>query len=142
MRIVVWMLLLAASAIVACSGSTSETLAPASAPEQRGERLVEDRACMTCHAPSLAGTDTARPGTRVYARNLTPDAETGIGGWSDADVVRAIRAGVDDQGQSLCPQMPRFADLSDEDAAAIVAYLRSLPAVYHEVAASQCGGAM
>jgi len=37
--------------------------------------------------------------------------------------------------------MPRFADLSDEDAAAIVTYLRSLPAVHHEVPASRCAGA-
>ncbi|HEY8077024.1 MAG TPA: cytochrome c [Labilithrix sp.] len=138
---IVLILFFVACALVACGGSANQTATDSAAPEERGKEIVAERACASCHSADLAGADTPRPGTRVFPANLTPDADTGIGTWSDADVARAIRTGVDDEGASLCSAMPRFGDLSDEDAAAIVAYLRALPAVRHEVPASRCGGA-
>ena len=65
----------------------------------------------------------------VCAQNLTPDMETGIGGWTDGEILRAMREGVDKKGDALFPMMPyqAMANLSDEDAQSIVAYLRTLP---------------
>ncbi len=63
--------------------------------------------------------------------NLTADPETGLGNWTDDEIVRAIREGVDRTGRTLFPLMPyeRFHQMSDEDVASVVVYLRSLPAV-------------
>lgn len=68
---------------------------------------------------------------RLCIRNITPDVETGIGGWTDGEIVRAIREGVSKNGEALFPIMPWFmyTGLSDEDAAAVIAYLRAQPPV-------------
>jgi mono/diheme cytochrome c family protein len=78
------------------------------------------------------------PGT-VTPPNLTPDVETGIGGWTDGEVVRAIREGVDKDGRTLFPMMPyeAYGKMSDEDVYSIVAYLRTLPAVKRRQPATQ-----
>jgi len=70
------------------------------------------------------------PGT-LAAANITPDPETGLGRWTDGEVLRALREGVDRDGKALFPMMPYgvWAELSDEDAKAIVAYLRTIPSV-------------
>jgi mono/diheme cytochrome c family protein len=67
--------------------------------------------------------------------NLTPDKETGLGNWTDDEIARAIREGVDKDGRTLFPIMPydNFRHMSDEDLASIVVYLRSLPAVRNVV---------
>jgi len=75
---------------------------------------------------------------RVVAPNLTPDRETGIGRWTDDMLLRAMREGVGHDGRALHHYMPyrnlRF--LSDEDAASIVVFLRSLPPVRHALPAT------
>ena len=95
-----------------------------------------------CHqssgAGTLSGSDVAVPGTSAFPANLTPDRTTGLGGWADEQIIRAFRFGVDSQGAELCPTMPRFDSIGDVEANAIVAYLRSLPAVTHAVAPSMC----
>jgi hypothetical protein len=65
--------------------------------------------------------------------------ETGIGGWTDGEVVRAIREGVDKDGRTLFPMMPYgvYRKMSDEDVYSVVAYLRSLPAVKRKQPATQ-----
>jgi mono/diheme cytochrome c family protein len=111
----------------------------------RGKYLYEDSMlCWGCHG-SLGGHSSGEPQSGghefdmtaigpgfgyVYSRNLTPDAETGIGAWSDAEVVRAIREGLTRTGRVIFPVMayPFYHRLSDRDALALVAYLRSLPA--------------
>jgi mono/diheme cytochrome c family protein len=67
----------------------------------------------------------------VTAPNLTPDTDTGLGRWSDDEIGRAIREGVDRDGNTLFPLMPygHYRHLSDEDLASIVVYLRSLAPV-------------
>jgi mono/diheme cytochrome c family protein len=67
----------------------------------------------------------------IQAQNITPDVETGIGGWTDGEVLRAMREGVDKNGRALFPQMPykAFRNMDDEDAKSIVVYLRSLKPV-------------
>lgn len=81
------------------------------------------------------GPDYGVPGA-VQAQNITADKETGIGGWTDGEVLRAIREGVTHDGTALFPMMPyqSYARLSDDDGMAIVAYLRTLPAVNHPIA--------
>jgi mono/diheme cytochrome c family protein len=67
------------------------------------------------------------PGT-LAAANLTPDRETGLGQWTDGEILRAMREGVDREGDALFPIMPygHYRHLSDADAHSIVAYLRTL----------------
>lgn len=67
------------------------------------------------------------PGT-LAAANLTPDRETGLGQWTDGEILRAMREGVDREGNALFPIMPygHYRHMSDEDAQSIVAYLRTL----------------
>jgi len=61
-------------------------------------------------------------------RNITPDPESGVGDWTDGEIIRALREGVDHQGLGLFPIMPYFIyrSISDQDAEAIVAYMRTL----------------
>jgi mono/diheme cytochrome c family protein len=71
-----------------------------------------------------------------FARNLTPDVETGIGSWSEAEFVATIRNGrTRGRGRELLPPMPWpiYANLTDEDLGAIFAYLRTIPAVSNRV---------
>jgi mono/diheme cytochrome c family protein len=116
----------------------------------RGQYLVTIMDCAGCHTPgALTGKpDPARrlAGSEVgfgmggptdgvvYPKNLTPDRETGLGGWTDEEIVRAVRQGQGRDGRALVPIMPwpAYAALSVADARAIVAYLRSVPAVRFE----------
>jgi hypothetical protein len=72
---------------------------------------------------------------RVVAPNLTPDPETGAGTWTDDQLARAIREGIGHDGRALFPLMayPRYREMSDQDLAAVIVYLRSLPPVHHEL---------
>ena len=122
---------------------------------ERGRYLVRLLGCGSCHtdgalvgAPvagrELAGSSvgiaysnplaTARPGV-LYASNLTPDPQTGIGGQSLADLVRMIRLGVNEHGSQTIPVMPwpAYANVLEDDAQAIAMYLKSLPPVRHRV---------
>ena len=116
---------------------------------QRGRYLVTLGLCNDCHTPGYFfwKPDTARflggsevgfdlPGVGVFhGPNLTPDKETGIGEWSADDIVRAIQTGTRPDGRVLAPIMPwhAFAELTKQDALAIAAFLKSLPAVSNKV---------
>src|SRR5262249_23677554 len=80
----------------------------------------------------LGGNATFRTG--LPAPNLTSDA-TGLGSWTDDQIKRAFTQGIDDEDKALSPVMPYqlFHNLTDADANAIVAYLRSLPHVQNDV---------
>lgn len=64
---------------------------------------------------------------RLCIRNITPDVETGIGAWTDGEILRAMREGISRDGEALFPIMPWFMYryMADDDAAAIIAYIRS-----------------
>ena len=132
-------------------------LAPAVAPAQEDPRLARGRylgetiaACGNCHTPkgpqgelpgmTLAGGFVIEiPGAfRAVVPNVTPDPETGIGRWSDADIAAAIREGRRPDGTIIGPPMPieLYRRISDEDLAALVAWLRSVPAVRNAVGRS------
>lgn len=74
------------------------------------------------------GPEGGAPG-RICFPNLTPDPATGLGAWTDGEILRALREGIGRDGSGLFPMMPysEYRHLSDEDALAVVAYLRSLP---------------
>ena len=74
----------------------------------------------------------------AFGSNLTPDPDTGMDAWDAASIVGALRQGIDESGQPLCPAMPRYEDMSDEESLAIAAYLQSLTAVHHDIPASVC----
>jgi cytochrome c551/c552 len=109
---------------------------------QSGADFVAQRGCPDCHEDSGAGTLSGqlspRPGTQAFGLNLTPDVETGLGGWADIQIVRAIRYGTDDESRPLCSIMPRQKDMSDREAYAIVDYLRGLPPVRRAIPSSTC----
>jgi mono/diheme cytochrome c family protein len=72
-------------------------------------------------------------GIFVVPPNITPDPETGIGGWSVTAIVAAIRTGRTPGGRTLSTAMPwrtQYADLTDEDAQAIASYLLTVPPVH------------
>ena len=118
---------------------------------ERGRYLVEVLgACGNCHTPKgpqgdvpgkhLAGgfqlTDDL--GTWITP-NITPDPETGIGRWTDAEIIRAIREGKRPDGRTLGPPMPYnlYRRLADSDVKAMVAYLRTVTPVRQVVPPSQ-----
>lgn len=118
--------------------------APATAADvKRGEYLASIMDCGGCHTRGamIGKPDLARPLTGgdvgfeipglgiFYPPNLTPHPESGIGAWSEADIVRAVRQGIRPDGRELAPIMPwrSYQALTDEDAAALAAYLKSLP---------------
>jgi len=70
-----------------------------------------------------------------YSANITPDRQTGIGDWTDGEIARAIREGISRDGHALFPAMPydRYRHMSDDDLAAVIVYIRSIPAVQHSV---------
>ena len=112
---------------------------PADNPVARGAYLAGPVAhCLECHTPMGAnghlemarlgagGQQFPGPGGVAIARNLTP---TGLGQWSDAEIERAIRAGVSRDGTRLQPPMAfyAYANMSPQDMSDLIAYLRTLP---------------
>ena len=125
----------------------------ATSPEAiaRGKYLVDHvAACLVCHST----IDESQPGDhilslgagrdfgdlpgfpgRLRSPNLSPDKDTGIGSYTDGEVLRAMREGVAKDGHALFPQMPFLTyaqTLSDDDALAIIGYLRTIPAVKND----------
>jgi mono/diheme cytochrome c family protein len=116
---------------------------------KRGQYLVNVGGCNDCHTPgsflgkrdesrTLGGSDVGFgiPGMGVFVGpNLTPDKETGLGNWTNEQIVTAIRTGKRPDGRMLAPVMPYndFSHMTKEDALAIAAYLRSLPAISNKV---------
>jgi mono/diheme cytochrome c family protein len=105
----------------------------------RGEYLVHAGGCFSCHTVAggeklAGGRALATPFGTFYSPNITPDPETGIGRWTDAQFLRALREGVRPDGANYFPVFPypSFTGITDGDALAIKAYLFSLPPVHRE----------
>ena len=134
-----------ALALVFAAASGSAQQQPKQRQLPRGEYLATIMDCGGCHTGGvlagqpdpklhLAGSDIGFgvPGLGVfYPPNLTPDRETGLGSWSEADIVRAVRQGVRPDGRELAPVMPwrNYAALTDEDARALARHLKGLAPV-------------
>ncbi|MEJ0027285.1 MAG: cytochrome c [Rhizomicrobium sp.] len=103
----------------------------------RGQYLARAADCEACHtvkggAPFAGGFSFVLPFGTLYSSNITPDKDTGIGSWSDAAFLNALRKGIDDKGRHLYPAMPyvSYTGMTDADALAIKAYLFSLRPVH------------
>jgi cytochrome c553 len=123
--------------------------ASAETPIERGSYLVNTiGACGNCHArdtafnrtPDLAGgaEEDAEVG-HIVMPNITSDLETGIGKWTDAEIVVALRDGKRPDGSIIGPPMPIpvYRQMSDHDAEAIAAYLLSLKPIRNPLTRSQ-----
>jgi mono/diheme cytochrome c family protein len=117
-------------------------------PVRQGEYLATIAGCIDCHSP--LGPDGRPDLTRKMAggqefllgplgvaisKNLTPDPETGIGSWTDDELKTAIRIGISPDGLHAFPIMPYvlFSNMAESDLDALVAYMRSLPAIVNAV---------
>ncbi len=103
---------------------------------RRGQYLVVAGDCMSCHLrdggePLAGGLGLKTPFGVIYSPNITSDKETGIGNWTDEQFYRAMHDGTDDEGKNLYPAFPYpwFRLVSREDTDAILAFLKSTPAV-------------
>jgi mono/diheme cytochrome c family protein len=121
------------------------TLPPVDAPAadsfgadiiRRGAQLAALGDCATCHTAtggeSFAGGRPVRtPFGTIYSTNITPDISSGIGHWSQAAFQRAMREGVNREGEHLYPAFPydHFTLLNDADCAALYAFIMTRPAV-------------
>lgn len=135
--------------MAACLLAFVPMMAHAQTPVERGKYLVNIAGCNDCHTPGyfLGKPDAARflggsevgfeiPGLGVFhGPNITPDKATGIGSWTDAQIATALTTGARPDGRMLAPIMPwhAFANLTKSDLAAVVAYLRTIPAISNKV---------
>jgi mono/diheme cytochrome c family protein len=135
--------------------ASTEKVQASAAQLQRGEYLVEHVSdCLGCHSDHVETFGfPVKPGSEgqggfifdkklgfpgvVAAQNITPDPEFGLGKWTDGEIIRAFREGVDRNGDALFPMMPyqHLRSMSDEDAKSIVAYLRTLKPIRNTVPA-------
>ena len=121
----------------------------------RGKYIVEGPAhCFQCHSD----VDYTKPGAQskpgkkgagavfaedgmewLVAPNITPDVETGAGSWTDEQIARAIREGIGHDGRRLFPVMPymNFRNMSDEDLASVITYIRSIEPVRNKLPKTQ-----
>ncbi|HSP64152.1 MAG TPA: cytochrome c, partial [Pyrinomonadaceae bacterium] len=117
----------------------------------RGKYLVDGvMGCFGCHTDADWSKPGAPPVTGregsghvwadqnlpwLIAPNITPDKETGAGNWSDDTLARAIREGIGHDGRALFPLMPypHYRQMSDEDLASVIAYVRSVPPVRNQL---------
>lgn len=118
---------------------------------KRGEYLAFGPAhCVECHVSSAEEYDKAletgaRPALKggmrfaapplgaIYSRNITPDKETGIGRYSDAQLARMLRYSVRPDGHASIQLLMPYGNMADADIVAIISYLRAQPAVSHVV---------
>jgi mono/diheme cytochrome c family protein len=116
-----------------------------------GEYIALHRVeCYSCHSRDFTKNDYTNPpesegffgggnemtgmnGEKVVSRNLTMDEETGIGKWTEEDFIKAVKFGVVPNGPAVRPPMTPYPDLSDNEAKAIYAYLKSLPRIHNKV---------
>jgi mono/diheme cytochrome c family protein len=111
---------------------------------KRGRELAAIGNCNDCHTVRggknfAGGLPVPTPFGTIFSSNITPDAETGIGRWPEAAFRRAMRSGVDRDGQHLYPTFPydHFTNVTDEDDQALYAYLMTRQPVHAPARANQ-----
>jgi len=139
---------IAAVALFGITPGPARAGVPTKAQLERGAYIFKLADCNGCHSvhdngrlgwPVVPGgigkgqvipETLGLPGT-VVAPNITPDKETGIGAWTDAEKIRSIRDGIGRDGKPLFPLMPYYfyRSMSDSDVNSLVAYLNNLPPV-------------
>ncbi len=119
------------------AGSASPAEESAGPPVSQGEYLARAGDCVSCHSvpggkPFAGGLKMGSPLGIIYATNITPDPETGIGRYSLEDFDRALRKGIARDGHRLYPAMPypSYAKLTDADVAALYDFfMKQVPPV-------------
>jgi mono/diheme cytochrome c family protein len=140
------------AALLALVGTASQAQGSKTpTPAERGRYLVEGiMGCGNCHTPEgpngpiaaqalAGGVPFIEKPFSAYSANITPDPETGIGRWTDAQLITAIREGRRPDGSLIGPPMPFtfYRQIGDGDIQAVVAYLRTVPPVKNKVARSE-----
>ena len=132
-RCLVLALLLLSPALLSQSAAAQP---PSAAEIARGKYIFGATGGCGCHTVpkqpvNAGGRKYDGPFGTVYSSNITPDRETGIGGWTDEQIITAIRLGRRSNGERLLPVHPYtvFNGMGAEDLKALVAFLRTLPAV-------------
>ncbi|QQC66782.1 cytochrome c [Paraburkholderia ginsengisoli] len=104
---------------------------------RRGEYLTRVGDCAACHTadksrPFAGGLPIDTPFGTIVTPNITPDADTGIGQWSDADFLRAMHEGIGKGGERLYPAFPyaEYTRVTEQDVLAIRAYLNTLAPIH------------
>ena len=105
---------------------------------RRGEYLARVGDCAACHTadktrPFAGGLPINTPFGTIVTPNITPDPDTGIGQWSDADFLRAMHEGIGKGGERLYPAFPyaEYTRVTDQDVLAIRAYLNTLTPIHY-----------
>ncbi len=135
------LILVPALALAACGGTDTT---PGGGSAEEGAALVKSNGCEGCHTSGtasdgvLSGQDSSVTKSSISGPNLTPDKETGLGSWTDAQIIAAIRTGVDEKGATLCSSMQKYDKLTDDEVGSIVAYLKSIPAVKRVLPEPMC----
>ena len=129
----------ALAAMSAGGAGAANTVQPADDPQRlvdEGRYLAVAGDCIACHTrvngePFSGGRPLHTPFGVLYSANITPERNTGIGAWSEAQVELAMRAGIAADGTHLYPAFPytAYTKLTDRDMHALYAYLRSLKPV-------------
>jgi mono/diheme cytochrome c family protein len=116
--------------------ATARAQAPSAAEIARGKYVFGATGGCGCHTVpngpvNAGGRKYEGPYGTVFSTNITPDKETGIGGWTDEQIITAIRLGRRPNGERLVPVHPYtvFNGMAEEDVKAVVAFLRTVPAV-------------
>jgi mono/diheme cytochrome c family protein len=125
--------------VMACAACAADPVAPAAPPPRssfdpalvaKGAQLSAIGNCQVCHTAArgksfAGGRPLETPFGTMYATNITPDPDTGIGRWSEEAFRRALREGVDREGRHLYPAFPYeyYTRLTDEDIQAIYGYI-------------------
>lgn len=106
--------------------------------------------CYACHSKSFEKMNMLEPeksdgffgggnpigtadGSKIHSRNITPDEETGIGKWTEAQFIQAVRYGIVPNGPALRPPMVPFVQLTDNELKAMYAYMRTVPKISNKV---------
>lgn len=136
--------LLATAAMLSCLAPMAAHADAQADLVARGQYVTRAADCEACHTapgglPFAGGRAFVLPFGVLYSPNITPDATTGIAGYSDADWIRMLHKGIGRGGKHLYPAMPytSYTGLSDNDALAIKAYLMSLAPVAATAPANQ-----
>jgi hypothetical protein len=115
-----------------------------------GKYLVDQIGCYHCHSKSLLKLNYLKPekskgymrggmaaetpeGKKIFASNLTPDDETGIGKYTESEFAKVVKDGIARDGRKMQNPMPQFHYLTNEQVSALFAYLKSLQPVKHKV---------
>ena len=119
-----------ATAIQGCGCHTREK--PDGSKDENWHYAGSPNPALPAGPPANAGWSSPR-WKKIYASNITPDQETGIGKWSEADFLRAMKTGITPDGRVLDTQMPwpSFQKVTDRDLRSLWAYLKTIKPIKH-----------